>query len=182
MLSLCAALFVRPSSVYKTILGVDCFDIERDARTFAGTCPVIAHPPCRAWSRLRHLAKPRPDEKQLAFWAVECVRRNGGVLEHPSGSLLWAEAGLPPLVSGARDAFGGFSFAVDQSWFGHRAPKRTWLYVCGVDPMSLPVLPFHLGIAVGRVELQGRAEREATPYAFAMWLVDLAQSCARPRV
>ncbi|MWL55341.1 hypothetical protein GQL84_23735, partial [Escherichia coli] len=58
----------------------DVFDIERDARTFAGGMPVVAHPPCRAWGRLRKFAKPRPDEKALALFAVAQVRAFGGVL------------------------------------------------------------------------------------------------------
>lgn len=89
-----AALFVRADSIYKTMPGVDAWDIERDARKWPGGCPVVAHPPCRAWGRLRQFAKPRPDEKDLAPWAVEKVRRWGGVLEHPANSSLWIACGL----------------------------------------------------------------------------------------
>ncbi|MGE5470590.1 MAG: hypothetical protein ACM3X0_07335 [Bacteroidota bacterium] len=170
-----AVLFARRDSVYKT-LGADVFDADRDARGYLGPLPVVAHPPCRAWGRLRHFAKPRPDEKNLALHAVHAVRTWGGVLEHPAHSTLWQAADLP--LPGCRDSFGGFTYVVDQSWFGHRAPKRTWLYVCGAD--SLPAVPFELGVAVGRVELMGTREREATPRAFALWLLDLAARCRRP--
>ena len=83
-----AALFVRADSIYKTLPGVDAYDIERDARTYDGPWPVVAHPPCRAWGRLRTFAKPRPDERNLARLAVALVREFGGVLEHPENSTL----------------------------------------------------------------------------------------------
>ena len=72
-----AALFVRSDSIYKSLPGVDCFDIERDALTFPGGKPVVCHPPCRAWGVLRKFAKPRPGEKALAPWAVNQVRDLG---------------------------------------------------------------------------------------------------------
>ena len=42
-------LFVRADSIYKTLPGVECYDEARDARTWPGGCPVVAHPPCRTW-------------------------------------------------------------------------------------------------------------------------------------
>lgn len=170
-----AVLFAREDSVYKRLPGVDVFDLARDARTYHGPLPVVAHPPCRAWGRLRHFAKPRPDEKALALFAVHAVRSWGGVLEHPANSTLWPAAGLP--APGALDCFGGFTYPVSQQWFGHRAPKLTWLYVCGVQPRAIPVVPFELGTAAGRIARMGQREREATPEAFARWLVELARRC-----
>lgn len=48
-----AVLFARTDSVYRSLPDVEVYDIERDARTFAGGMPVVAHPPCRAalWPR-----------------------------------------------------------------------------------------------------------------------------------
>lgn len=169
-----AVLYARPASVYFH-LAHDVYDIERDARTYCGPLPVVAHPPCRAWGRLRGFAKPRSDEKELALHAVECVRTWGGVLEHPAASTLWAVAGLPE--RGRRDKWGGLTFVVDQGWFGHRAPKRTLLYIVGAE--QIPVVPFVLGDAPGRVENMGRSERERTPEGFARWLLDLASGCGR---
>jgi len=57
--------FARPDSIYKSLPGCDVFDLARDARTYNGSYPVIAHPPCRAWGRLRSFAKPRPDEEGI---------------------------------------------------------------------------------------------------------------------
>lgn len=173
-----AVLFARSDSIYKGFSSADVFDLERDALTFYGGRPVVAHPPCRAWGRLRHLAKPRADEKQLALFAVHAVRRNGGVLEHPAKSSLWAAAGLP--LPGCRDGFGGWTLGVHQSDFGHSAPKATWLYIVGVEPRDIPPLPFDLADPVGRIENMTRADRERTPGAFAVWLLQLAHLVKAP--
>ena len=82
-------LFAREDSHYKGLEAVEVYDIHRDARTWRGGSAIIAHPPCRAWGKLRAFALPRPDEKALAVWAVDQVRAWGGVLEHPSESTLW---------------------------------------------------------------------------------------------
>lgn len=168
-----SALFVRADSCYFS-LDVDCWDAGRDARNYVADNPVIAHPPCRAWGRLRQWAKPRPDEKALALFAVDQVRRCGGVLEHPYGSSLWPVAGLPP-PGGSVDAFGGWTLLVEQGWWGHDAPKPTYLYIVGVTSAWLPEIPYKLHRAAGRISDMSTADREATPLAFARWLVDLAR-------
>lgn len=170
-----AALYCCNSSPYRRIPGVDVFDLARDARSFSGGVPVVAHPPCRSWGRLRHLAKPRPGERELAFHALASVRSCGGVLEHPFASSFWAAAELPR-PGEAADSVGGFTIQIEQGWFGHRAPKATWLYVCGVSPAAFPPLPSRVR-ASHFVELMGRAERERTPVELAYWLVDLASRC-----
>ena len=166
-----AVLFVRSRTHYAD-LGCDCYDVKRNALSFKGGVPVIAHPPCRSWSRLSHFAKPVAGERELAIWAIDQVRRNGGVLEHPLDSRLWKEAGC--LSFGVRDLAGGVLVPVMQSWFGHRAPKRTGLYIVG----PVPDLPYDDNLAVGRIENMGVAERERTPLPFAQFLVDLARACA----
>lgn len=181
-----AVLFARADSVYKTIPGLDVYDIERDARTWPGGCPVIAHPPCRAWGRLRQFAKPRDDEKALGPWAMAMVRRNGGVLEHPAESTLFAFCHAPR-PGWFPDPWGGWTMRVDQFVFGHRAEKATWLYIVGVSPDDIPDMPIRGGSpthcirptkAYPRLPSVTKAERERTPPAFAQWLVEVAHRCA----
>lgn len=188
-----AVLFARADSVYKAMPGLDVYDIYRDARSWAGGSPCIAHPPCRAWGGLSFLAKPRPDEKELATWAVDMVRRFGGILEHPERSKLWPEKGLPG--PGLRDAFGGWTLPIWQSWFGHKADKAPRLYIVGIEPAQLPPIPLALGYGTHcvtkaprrkdgtrkrrgepgyRPELS-KAAREHTPPALASWLVECAR-------
>ena len=167
-----AVLFACQKSSYYQIPGLDIYDIERDARTFDGGFPVIAHPPCRAWGRLRQFAKPRPGEKELGLFAAVMVRRWGGVLEHPAYSSLWAAAGLPRPGQGF-DSAGGWSLSVNQFWWGHRAEKETWLYIRGVRPDGIPPIPLCFDLVPTTVERMDRREREKTPLDFCRWLVDL---------
>lgn len=183
-----AVLFARQDSIYKQLPDTDVWDIDRDARNWSGGSSVVAHPPCRAWASLRHCAKPRAGEKDLAILAIQHVRRWGGVLEHPQLSTLWKVAGLPE--PGQRDEFGGWTLIVDQHWFGHRARKRTRLYIVGCEPSDIPAMPLVLGEAThtvglwsGRDKAKARPsiskpEFEATPPEFAAWLVELAKRCS----
>ncbi len=173
-----AALFVRSDSVYFD-LGLDCWDAARDARSYTGPGAVICHPPCRTWGVMRNWpgAVERPDEKALAPLAVEFVRRFGGVLEHPYQSALWPACGLPH-PGGVRDAWGGFTLLVDQGWWGHPAPKPTYLYVVGCEPGQVPDIPVQLQRAGGRVLSLPVADRERTPVEFARWLITLASLCS----
>lgn len=183
-----SVLFARADSNYKALPGVDVWDAERDARTWPGGTPVVAHPPCRAWGRLRKFARPRKGERALAIFAVRQVRKYGGVLEHPVGSLLWKRAGLP--APGQRDRFGGWTLGVNQHWWGHRAEKATLLYICGVEPREIPPIPLRLDYPTHVVQSSQRsdyrphiskAEREHTPPELCIWLVELAERCARKR-
>lgn len=122
---------------------VDCWDATRDARLYAGPHPVVAHPPCKHWGRLKHLAHvqcsneacewhgKQPDsprslqcprcrsilvsDADCAPRAVEQVRAFGGVLEHPAGSLLWEACELPVPFRTYADCQGGsISESVDE--------------------------------------------------------------------
>jgi hypothetical protein len=135
------------------------------------------------------MAKPRPDEKQLAIWCVEQIRKWGGVLEHPAKSKLWPAAGLPE--PGERDTAGGWTLPILQWWWGHRAEKATRLYICGCEPSEIPEIPFRVGYAThvvntGRGVRAGmpshrphvsHKEREATTPALAARLVEVARIC-----
>ena len=172
-----SVLFARSDSCYFDLVA-DVWDAERDARNYCGSNPVICHPPCRGWGRLRHLAKPRPDEMALELFAVDQFRRCGGVLEHPYGSSLWPAVGLPK--PGFTDAWGGWTLLVDQGWFGHKAPKPTYVYICGVSPNQVPELPVQLHRAGGRTLDLTVAEREHTPIEFARFLVAIAEQALAP--
>lgn len=188
-----AALFARADSIYKALPGVDVWDVERDARKWPGGCPVVAHPPCRAWGQLRHFAKPRPDEKELAVWSVDMVRKWGGVLEHPARSTLWPFVGLPS--PGSVDAWGGWTLPITQNWWGHRAEKATFLYIVGVNKREAGGMPLVLGRSshvvcsssglkkgdVGWRPHMSTAEREKTPPELAAWLVNLARFASEGR-
>lgn len=188
-----AVLYARADSNYKTIPGCDVWDAERDARRWKGGAPVVAHPPCRAWGRLRAFAKPREDEKALALHAVECVRHWGGIMEHPAGSSLWAAAALPR-PGESSDRWGGWTLAVSQYWWGHKAEKRTWLYVVGLSMAELPAIPYRMGypthIIGSSMRRKGergwmpgttKAEREHTPQQLAEWLVEAARRVREAR-
>lgn len=173
-----AALYVRKNSIYNTLPGVITFDQKRDARTFLNDMPVIAHPPCRLFGKLKHFSKAPAAEKLLAYHAVETIKKCGGVLEHPAFSSLWTEMNLPS--PGVIDADGGFTFPILQSWFGHSCPKSTWLYINGVSPADLPDLPFELGIPSGRISHTGSMKvREGTPIELAIFLKEVALSCRK---
>lgn len=184
-----AVLFAMPNSIYHTIAGCNVWDKQRDARLYPGGSPVVAHPPCRSWGQLRYWAKPEPGEKELAIFAVDQVRQWGGVLEHPARSTLWPIAGLPE--PGHVDGWGGWTLVVDQNWWGHRAQKRTRLYIVGCAPSEIPRMPIRLGKApcvLGLYSKRNKArcrpsitkhERSATPLDFAVWLIELARRCEK---
>lgn len=192
-----AVLFARADSIYKSFPECDVWDEARDARRWPGGCPVIAHPPCRAWGGLRHMAKPQPGERELTVYALSMVRRWGGVLEHPRRSTLWAEFDLP--LGNEVDEFGGFSLLVNQSWWGHKCEKPSLLYVCRVRPSDVPEVTVQLAApryvigSTGRRRSDGqrlaywrpdvsRRIREATPEPFARWLIELASGAVAPAI
>jgi hypothetical protein len=104
---------------FRDAFHVDCWDESRDARLYDGPHPVVAHPPCRHWGQLAHMAHvgcsacdwtgpaayhnghhvngegdeqcegDQASDRDCAIRAVEQVRRFGGVLEHPAGSRLF---------------------------------------------------------------------------------------------
>lgn len=172
-----AALCVHPNTVYRELLDVDCYDQKRDCRNYKGGMPIVAHPPCRAWSAYcRHQAKPERGERWLAPWCVIQLKRNGGVLEHPAFSKLWDFMRLPKPGEGERDGF--WSMAVDQAWWGDTRKKKTWLLFCGVSPQGLPEVPYVLrndGGDYRRWQLMSKRQRAATSRQMAEWLVEVAR-------
>lgn len=190
-----AVLYTDPRGPYPK-LDCDAWGENRDARKYDGAGPIVAHPPCGPWGKLRHLYLG--SEHDCAPLAVEQVRALGGVLEHPAQSLLWAHMGLPAVGEPA-DAFGGYTIEVDQCEWGHVARKRTWLYLVGIAPAAITPPPFpdrkptHWcsgtrkrqpgskgGILPPGMKFCSAAQRRRTPLAFAKWLIDLASHAGAP--
>ena len=80
-----AALHVESRGVYAGLPDVDLWDRDRDARTYAGPWPVIAHPPYARWGRSwgghptqQPLLVLGDDEGCFAA-ALDAVRRHGGI-------------------------------------------------------------------------------------------------------
>lgn len=198
-----AALYIDPRGPYPKMPGVDCWDEKRDARLYGGPHPVVAHPPCGAWSGSRHLY--RGSEADCAIRAVVQVRKLGGVLEHPAESKLWehfatdASSGADalPFPGQAPDVHGGYTLEVSQVEWGHVARKRTWLYLVGVPRSALEAPPFPgrepthwcsgrrgMAKAVDNVppgiKVCSAQQRRRTPPLFAEYLVRLAHAAERP--
>lgn len=184
MIDTVAALYVDPKGPYPSLVR-DWYDEARDARTYAGPHPVIAHPPCGPWGRLRFLCTKQ--DKSLGPHAVEMVRRWGGVLEHPKDSTLWRACRMP-LPGWLPDEYGGRTYVLRQVSWGHACDKPTWLYVVGV-PAKVVVAGLRSGgKATHRVtpgprgpQLPSASSKVArcSPRPFAEWLVSLASQVQR---
>lgn len=194
------ALFIDPLGPYPRLLGFDhCWDEARDARTYAGPGPVVAHPPCNLWvnlaavnwkrGRQRPAWYPGGDDGGCFTSALADVRRWGGVLEHPAGSHAWAHFGLTrPAERGWNRGVraGEWTCEVWQSAYGHKARKRTWLLYCGARaPFDLrwnrEPGTHQVGWFDRAKPTLGKRAASATPEAFARELVRLAEwSQGRP--
>lgn len=183
------ALYVDPRGPYPELVA-EWYDEKRNALTYLGTKPVIAHPPCGPWSNISHLHKSA-NELAFAPHALAIVQRCGGVLEHPKGSGLWKACNLPP--PGEGDGIGG-TIEVSQCDWGHPARKWTWLYIVGLCG-ELPEMPPHREpthwASGGRtsssrqgspvppgMKVCSAQQRRRTPVAFAQWLIDIASRCS----
>jgi hypothetical protein len=194
---LIAALFVAKSGCYFGLDDVDPWDIDRDARKYDGSYPVVAHPPCQLWTRFAHVnfarwggEHNRPGNDHGCFESgLASVRRCGGVLEHPAFSDAWKAYGLPrPTGEGWSSQDGGFVCEVWQSAYGHKARKRTWLFYCGKEPMQMrwtrPAATHQIGFhdqrgkAKNKPTVSGKAA-SATPLAFRNDLLSLARDSSR---
>lgn len=154
---LISVLCVARRSNYRQIDGLDLWDASRDAYNFTGSNPVIVHPPCQQWSKLRQFARIDERSKALAWFCLEKVKANGGIFEHPSGSDFFKAAGIKPTIS------------IDQNWFGFPARKRTYLYFHGYKPIAHPLT---FTYATRTVESMGQEARSIMPLQFCQWLVD----------
>lgn len=188
-----AALFVQPDGCYTGWPWIDSWDEARDAREYAGSLPVVAHPPCQLWGPMAAVNysrwggehnKPGNDDGCFES-ALDAVNRCGGVLEHPAKTRAWAEFGLEKPVNGEWTRSGlGWVCEVWQSAYGHRANKATWLYYKGKSkpfelnwerPAGSHQIGFHdqRGKAKNKPTLN-KTEANATPLKFRDELLKLA--------
>jgi hypothetical protein len=200
-----AALFVETSGCYFGLPEVDPWDEARDARTYAGPHPVVAHPPCARWGRYWGGAPstfPRlklGDDDGCFEAALRAVHTFGGVIEHPEGSHAWRHFGIvAPPRQGKWVPAGlltpGFTCCVEQGWYGHPGRKATWLYFYGSEILpSLRWSPapgdfqrleegFHSAaerrraIKTGICQRLSKRQRAATPIEFRDLLIAMAQT------
>lgn len=178
-----AILYARKNSIYKDLPAVDVYDETRDARTFPNDLPIVAHPPCRLFGKLKHMSKAPIEEKQLAYHAVESIKKCGGILEHPAFSTLWQEMELPLPSDSITDFSNGFTIGIKQYDFGHKCEKNTWLYINGIKPVDLPSPHLKLGTAAERIGDSGSMKtREGTPIQLAEYLIKIAILCDKRKV
>ena len=193
-----AALYVETDGAYFNMDGVDPWDEARDARHYEGPYPVVAHPPCNRWTRMAPLLEALGqgkvgDDAGMFAHALDCVRRFGGVLEHPASTYAWNEHGLlrPSLGVWTRSLLDvGWVCEINQVYYGHRASKPTWLYAVGCDLPSLPrgkmpevthrITDFRWGKRSRKLlpRLRGR-HTAATPTDFRNMLIEMAMSVRR---
>lgn len=144
-----AALYVESGGTYFDAPGVDPWDEKRDARTYSGPHPIVAHPPCQRWGRFWHGSTCKPhqfkkgDDGGCFASALKSLRLYGGVIEHPADSHAWEHFGLrkPPRKGGWVAASADlWTCCVYQGHYGHLAGKGTWLLVARVARENLPEL------------------------------------------
>lgn len=172
-------LFTKINSIYET-LNVDCWNHKRDARRWPGGNACIAHPPCRSWGNYHWKSQHTQSEKDLAKLAIHKIRLYGGILEHPRTSKLWKEMNLP--LPGKPDQYGGYTILINQSWFGHRAEKKTFLYIVGIPETELPNIPYSLDAITKGIQYMGKAERERTPIQLCKWLIHIAEKIEQKKL
>ena len=181
-----AALYVEADGPYINVPGVDAWTIKRDARTYNGPHPVVAHPPCKRWGNYWYGSPSSDvrlrlgDDGGCFAAALYAVRTFGGVIEHPKGSRAWDWFGLPKPValgwgwSARADRYGGRSCAIVQGRYGHQSRKETWLYA--VVP-GFPCLDWSDVQTFKPVEHLNKRERFLTPLPFRDLLLDMARTC-----
>lgn len=188
-----SALFVQGDGCYSDDDRIDPWPFDRDARTYDGCNPVIAHPPCQLWGKMAKINYKRwggdhnkPGNDGGCFHsALQSVNRCGGVLEHPAGTYAWMEFGLDKPVRGKWVESGnGWVCEVWQSAYGHKANKATWLYYVGDSKPFDMIWDRPIGShQIGHPDKMGKArnkptlnkeEANATPEKFKEELIRLA--------
>jgi hypothetical protein len=188
-----AALYVATGGAYFDVPNIDPWDMARDARTYNGADPVVAHPPCYLWVNLAAVNWKRYRRERPAWYpggsdggcfaaALAAVRRCGGVLEHPAFTMAWDahELARPRSIGWSRIGDDEWTCEVWQSAYGHRARKRTWLYFVGAATppeldWSRPTGDAQIGWFDRIKPTLSKKEASATPIAFRDVLIALAR-------
>lgn len=173
-------LFAQTNSIYHK-LDCDVYDIQRNAFNYTGSLPVICHPPCRLFSRMKYFSNAPGCERLSAFYSITLVRKLGGILEHPESSSLFKIGMLPS--PGYSDSYGGFTIRVNQKDFGHKCVKKTNLYIVGCLETELPRSLLNFNATTHTIGTQVKSKKSkfeaskriasATPELFAKWLIDI---------
>lgn len=170
-----AALYVETDGCYFGLPGVDPWDEARDARLYAGSHPVVAHPPCQRWGRFWHGSTRKPHRFKLGRdqgcfgAALDALADHRGVLEHPCDSHAWKFFGMTPPqrhkgwsqtpapfqsyyhfehgyeLRPIRHGGEWWTCYVEQGHYGHMSRKPTWLLTCGIPRERLPELDWSKG-------------------------------------
>lgn len=200
-----AALYVETGGCYCRAASVDPYDITRNARTYKGPLPVVAHPPCKRWGRYwsggpsANVRRLLGDDDGCFAHALWDVRTFGGVLEHPEASHAWDWFGLiRPMRNGgwSKADSHGWTCCVEQGHYGHEARKATWLYAVECELPSLKWGPcqgktrldpgFHSAEERAQATTEEKTvarlsaeERLATPIQFRDVLLSMARSVSK---
>lgn len=199
-----AALYVETGGCYFGLHGVDPWDEGRDARRYNGPYPVVCHSPCQRWGRMATGGPSAPNTQKVGDdggkfeHALSCVRRFGGVLEHPEASKAWKwfkltppkrHAGWQPAGDGI-----GHTCYVEQGHYGHMSRKPTWLYAAHCDlpeldwsagaqrlhPVALARYGYEKARRIGMTAMVGGKDktkiRNATPIEFRDVLINIART------
>jgi len=197
---LIAALFVETNGCYFGLPGVDPWDITRDAKLYEGPYPVVAHPPCQRWGRFAEgsmtlkIHEAGADDGCFASAMLSLIRF-GGVIEHPAHTRAWPVYNIPtpPKTGWLQVGAFGWTCEVEQGHYGHRARKKTWLYVIGPKPPELIWGPAEQRLPAKRLAERGyesarrcgivanmcSKHRQRTPPAFRDLLLSIAAQCDR---
>jgi hypothetical protein len=195
-----AALYVQKEGCYAGLPGVDLWDIDRDARSYAGPWSVVAHPPCQLWTKFARVnfarwggEHNRPGNDGGCFEsALAAVRTWGGVLEHPATSYAWGHFKLMRPKPNCWTFYqGDYVCEVWQSAYGHSANKATWLLYRGMYPP--PPLRWERPeglFQIGRQDQRGKSNNKptiagkkasATPPEFRDLLISIAAGASMRR-
>lgn len=154
-----SVLCVRPGSHYYSFPLLDLWDSYRDVYNFSGNLPIIAHPPCQQWSKLKSFAKNHDQSKNIGPLCIDIVHKNTGIIEQPHGSELFRYCGIPAKKL----------LSVNLHWWGYPAQKKTLLYFYGIEPLAMPL---NFNAIESKVTDLNKVLRLSTPPEMCKYLID----------